>query len=134
MFGNDPRAHRLTTMADKVGRHFRFIHILADEQATSLRTTMVCHGGLSQHQGLLCNHLLIVPELNPVQARLLEQAVTNAEGDAHDLQRVTAKWDGTGACAKHYLVGIRVADLNTSLGGTAAFDELQENANLLIQQ
>lgn len=80
------------------------------------------------------NHLFIVAELNPVQSRLLEEAVANAKGNAHDFQRIDAERKSARTGAKHNPTGIGMLNLDAPIRGTTAFRQLEENAQFSIQE
>jgi hypothetical protein len=63
---DDLRSDYLASVKGEIRRQFGFIHVLADQQAAGIHTGMVRHRSSPQQQGLLCDHLLIVPELNSV--------------------------------------------------------------------
>src|SRR5437868_6199038 len=87
-----------------------------------------------QQQRLLCDHLFIIPELDPIQAGLLEQAVANAKRGSDDFERVTAERDGARSCAEDDLARVGMVDLDPPVGRSAALGQLEEDANLAMHQ
>jgi hypothetical protein len=85
-----------------------------------------------QEERLLGNHLFIVPELNPVKSRLLEETVAKTKGDADDFKGIANERNGSCSCAKHDLTGVRMENLDTSISRPATFRQLEENDNLAI--
>jgi hypothetical protein len=128
------RTHYFPVFESAIHGRFCLINVLADQIAADVRVSMAGHGFSPQHQGLLCDHLLIVPELNPVQARRLEQAVADAKRNSDDFERVVRQWDRARPSAEHHLAGVSMSDFDPSLSRPAALGQLEENAYFSVQQ
>jgi hypothetical protein len=81
-----------------------------------------------QNQRLLSQHLVIVPELNPVQSRVVEPQILEAKGRTHDFQGVVSKGHHSRARSRNHLSGIGVVDFDSTLRRASTFGELEEYA------
>src|ERR1700733_11190737 len=90
--------------------------------------------GSPQQQRLLCDHLLIIPELNPVQAGLMEQAVTNTKRNTEDLKWVVPERDPACLSTKQDVTGVGMRNFDPSVGGTTTLRQLKKNAYFPIHQ
>jgi hypothetical protein len=67
-----------------VGKRFRdlgLLHILPDKQAATINIVGIRHGCSPPNQRLLGKHLVLVPELYPVQGGLWKQAIADLNAD-----------------------------------------------------